>query len=91
MEDLVNLFKGARRRFELWKVSACREGAREACAMVKICYTGLDPNHMARVGPREPNGKEIPVSLVYDPVMIAAKFSQGDCNLDSLIVGIDKE
>ena len=27
MEDIVNLFKGARRRFGLWKISACREGA----------------------------------------------------------------
>ena len=25
MEGLANLFKGARRRFELWKASACRE------------------------------------------------------------------
>ena len=27
MEELVELFKGARRRFRLWKISACREGA----------------------------------------------------------------
>ena len=51
MEGLVDLFKGARRRFELWKTSACWEGEREAWAMVKTRYTGLDPNHMARVGP----------------------------------------
>ena len=56
MEELVNLFKGARRRFGLWKISACREGAREAWAMVKTRYDGLDPNHMARVGPRGPYG-----------------------------------
>ena len=30
MEELVELFKGARRRIRLWKISACREGAREA-------------------------------------------------------------
>ena len=30
MEELVNLFKGARRHFELWKASTCRDGAREA-------------------------------------------------------------
>ena len=30
MEKLVELFKGARRRIRLWKISACREGAREA-------------------------------------------------------------
>lgn len=30
MEGLADLFKGARRRFELWKMSASREGAREA-------------------------------------------------------------
>ena len=76
MEDLVNLFKGAQRRFGPWKISACREGAREAWAMVKTRYTELDPNHMARVGPRRSDGQEIPVSLVYDQVKVAAKFSQ---------------
>ena len=76
MEELVKLFQGARRCLRLWKISACREGAREAWAMVKTWYTGLDPNHMARVGPRGPDGQEIPVSLVYDQVKIATKFSQ---------------
>ena len=51
MEGLASLFKGARCHFELWKMSACHEGAREAWAMVKTRYTKLDPNHMARVGP----------------------------------------
>ena len=78
MEGLAGLFKGARRRFELWKASACREDAREAWAMVKTRYTGLDLNHMARVGPQVPDGKEIHVSLVYDQVMITAKYSQQD-------------
>lgn len=59
--------------------------------MVKTRYTGLDPNHMARVGPQGPDGQEILVSLVYDQVKIAAKISQQDCKLDSLIDGIDKE
>ena len=45
--ELVELFKGARRRIQLWKISACREGAREAWAMVKTWYTKLVPNHMA--------------------------------------------
>ena len=35
MEELVQLFKGAWRRVRLYKISACREGAREAWAMVK--------------------------------------------------------
>ena len=59
--------------------------------MVKTRYTGLDPNHMARVRPQGPDGLEIPVSLVYDQVKIAAKYSQQDCKLDSLIDGIDEE
>src|SRR4051812_24994124 len=46
MEELVKLLKGSRRRFQLWKIMACREGAREAWSMVKMWYTGLDPNHM---------------------------------------------
>ena len=76
MEELVKLFQGARRCLRLWKISACREGAREAWAMVKTRYTKLDPNHMARVGPRGSDGKEVLVSLVYDQVKIAAKYSQ---------------
>ena len=91
MEELVKLFQGARRRFQLWKISACREGAREAWAMVKTRYTKLDPNHMARVGPRGLDGKEIPVSLAYDQVKIAAKYSQQDCRLDNLLDGIEEE
>ena len=58
--------------------------------MVKTRYIRLDPNHMAQVRPRGPDGQEIPVSLVYDQVKIAAKFSQQDCKLDSLIDGIEK-
>ena len=64
--DLSEKLKGARRRFRLWKISACRQGAREAWAMVKTRYTKLDPNHMAEVGLAGPDGQEIPVSLVYD-------------------------
>ena len=59
--------------------------------MVKTRYTGLDPIHMARVGPQGPDGKEIPVNLVYDQVMIATKYSQEDYSLSSLIDDIDKE
>ena len=91
MEEFVQLFKGARRRFRLWKISACREGAREAWAMVKTGYTKLDPNHMVRVGPKGSDGTEIPVSLVYDQVKVAAKYSQQDCKLDNLLDGIGEE
>ena len=59
--------------------------------MVKTRYTGLDPNHMARVGPQGPDGQEIPISLVYDQVEIAAKFSQQDCKLDNLLEGLEEE
>ena len=91
MEGLTDLFKGARCRFELWKTSACREGAQEAWAKVKTCYSGLDPNHMARVGPQGPDVKEIPGNLVYDQETIAAKYPQEDCKLDSIIDGIERE
>ena len=76
MGELVQLLKGARWRFHLWKKSSCRQGAREAWAMVKTRYTKVDPNHMALVGTVGLDGKEIPVSLVYDQVGIAAKYSQ---------------
>ena len=91
VEELTEKLKAARRRFRLWKISACRQGAREAWAMVKTRYTKADPNHMAEVGPVGPDGKEIPVSLVYDQVELAAKYSQQDCRLDSLLDGIKEE
>ena len=91
MSELVEMLKGARRRFRLWKISACRQGAREAWAMVKTRYAKDDPNHMSEVGPAWPDGQEIPVSLVYDQVALAAKYSQQDCKLDSLLDGIEKE
>ena len=89
--DLTEKLTGARRRFRLWKISACRQGAREAWAMVKTRYTKADPNHMAEVGPVGPDGKEIPVSLVYGQVELAAKYSQQDCKLDRLLDGIEEE
>ena len=91
MEELVELFKGARRRIRLWKISACREGARQDWAMVKTRYTKLDPNHMPWVGPLGSNGEEIPVSLVYDQVEVVAKYSQQDCKLDFLLDGVEEE
>ena len=50
-----------------------------------------DPNHVAEVGPVGPDGKEIPVSLVYGQVELAAKYSKQDCRLDSLLDGIEEE
>ena len=89
--ELAEKLKGARQCFRLWKISACRQGAREAWAMVKTRYTKADPNHMAEVDPLGPSGKEIPVSLVYGQVELAAKYSQQDCKLDSLLDGIEEE
>ena len=91
MLELVDLLQGAQRRFRLWKISACRQGAREAWAMVKKRYAKADPNHMAEVGPVGPDGQEIPVSLVYDQVALATKYSQQDCKLDSMLDGIEEE
>ena len=88
---LVDMLQGARQRFRLWTISACRQGAREAWAMVKTRYTKLDPNHMAEVGPAGPDRQEIPVSLVYDQMALATKYSQQDCKLDSLLDGIEEE
>ena len=89
--ELAEKLKGARRRFQLWKISAYRQGASEAWAMVKTRYTKADPNHMAEVGPMGPDGKEIPVSLVYGQVELAAKYSQQDCKLDNLLDSIEEE
>ena len=89
--ELAEKLQGARRCFRLWKISARRQGAREAWAMVKTRYKKADPNHMAEVGPVGPDRKEIPVSLVYGQVELAAKYSQRDCKLDSLLDGIEEE
>ena len=59
--------------------------------MVKTWYTKLDPNHMARVGPIGSNGEEIPVSLVYDQVEVAARYSHQDCRLERLLDGIEEK
>ena len=91
LEELAKKLKGVQQRFRLWKISSCRQGAREAWAMVKTRYKKADPNHMAKVGPMGPDGKEIPVSLVYGQVELAAKFSQQDCKLDNLLDGIEEE
>ena len=89
--ELAEKLKGVRWRLRLWKISACRQGAREAWAMVKTRYTKADPNHMAEVGPVGPDGKEIPASLVYRQVELAAKYSRQDYKLDSLLDGIEEE
>ena len=89
--ELAEKLKGERRCFRLWKISACRQGTREAWAMVKTRYTKSDPNHMAEVGPIGPDGKEIPVSLAYGQVELAAKYSQQDYKLASLLDGIEEE
>ena len=38
-----------------------------------------------------PDRKEIPVSLVYGQVELAANYSQQDCRLDHLLDGIEEE
>ena len=91
LEELTKKLEGVRQHFRLWKISACRQGAREAWAMVKTRYTKADPNHMAEVGPIGTDGKEIPVSLAYGQVELAAKYSQQDCKLDRLLDGIEEE
>ena len=51
----------------------------------------LDLNHMAQVELLGSNGEEIPVSLVYDQVEVAARYSQQDCKLDRLLDRIEGE
>lgn len=59
--------------------------------MVKTQYTKLDLNYMAWVRPVGSDGKEIPASLVYDQVELAAKYSQHDCKLYNLLGGTEEE
>lgn len=91
LEELTKKLEGVRQHFRLWKISSCRQAAREAWAMVKTRYTKANPNHMAEVGPIGPDGKEIPVSLAYGQVELVAKYSQLDCKLNRLLDGIEEE
>ena len=59
--------------------------------MVKTRFTKLDPVHMARVGLVGPGGQEIPLSLVYDNVMQATRYSYKGCALEKLIDNVKKE
>ena len=49
------------------------------------------PEPYGRSWTGRPDGQEIPVSLVYDQVALAAKYSQQDCKLDSMLDGIEDE
>ena len=64
-------------------------GSAGGVAMVKTCFTKLNPEHMARVGPVGADGQEVALHLVYDQVMPAARLSQEDCTLDTLIDNLD--
>ena len=90
MAALAEQLKRAQCQIQAWKVSSCREGAREAWAMVKTHYTGLKTTELAEMGPMGPGGEEIPTSQAYDSVMPAACLSQKDCLLDILIDGLDR-
>ena len=59
--------------------------------MIKTRYTGLNPEHMARVGPAGLDGQEVLLHLVYDQVMPAARLSQEDCSLDALVDNLDQQ
>ena len=91
MTDLIEKMRDGAKRFHIWKRSACREGAREAWAMLKTKYTLTDTEQLSSVGPRGPDGEEIPTSLMYDAVMPAARNSQMDCSLRTIIDDLDKE
>ena len=53
-------------------------------------YQGRPKSH-GRGRTLGPDGKEIPVSLVYGQVELAANYSQQDCRLDRLLDGIEEE
>jgi hypothetical protein len=89
--DLIEKMRDAVKHFHIWKKSTCREGAREAWAMLKTKYTITDTEQLSSVGPKGPDGKEIPTSLMYDPVMPAARNSQMDCLLKTIIDDLNKE
>ena len=55
--ELAKKLEGVRQHFRWWKISACRQGAREAWAMVKTRYMKADPNHMAESDPWGPMGR----------------------------------
>jgi hypothetical protein len=89
LAELADRLMGARCWIRTWKISACREGAREAWAMIKTRYCLLEMEKLAREGPKGPDGKEIRASMNYENVMPAARLSEKDCCLDTLIDGLE--
>ena len=81
LSDLIEKLRGAAKHFDIWKKFACREGAREAWAMLKTRFTSIDTERLSRVGPKGPDGEEIPTSLMYSEILTAARNSQRDYSL----------
>ena len=87
--ELAEKLQGARRRLRLWKISACRQGAREAWAMVKTRYTKAHKPH-GRGRTYRARWEGDPCELSVRPNRIGHKvFPTG--KLDSLLNGIEEE
>ena len=85
---LARRLQGARERIKTWKISACREGARQAWAMIQTHFPTLELEKVAKVGPGDANGKEIRPEINFEKVMPFARISEKDCPLNKLIDGL---
>ena len=57
--------------------------------MAKTHYRLLNTEQLAKVGPKGLDGKEIKANGNYENVMPAARLTEQDCLLDTLIDGLE--
>ena len=83
---LVQRLQRAVTQVELWKRSACLEGAREAFAAVRTWYPKLELEPVAQRGPE---GKKREAKDYFEVVMPAARVSEKKCKKERILENLD--
>ena len=84
---LVRRLQGAGAQADLWKRSACLEGARQAFAAVQAHYPKLD-GAIARQAPRG-MAREVKPEKYFEKVMPAARIAEEKCKRESILENLD--
>lgn len=83
--SLAQKLRGAVPRFDLWKCSACLEGAREAYVAVKKHWPLMKLEEIAH---GSPEGKDRQPQQYYHKVMPAARVTKTKCTKDRILDGL---
>ncbi|XP_020150077.4 uncharacterized protein [Aegilops tauschii subsp. strangulata] len=83
---LIQRLRSASPRVQLWKRSACLEGARQAYASVKAYYPVVKPEEMAKGAPE--GTKRVPEQYFND-VMPGARLSEAKCRKDTILEDLE--